>query len=67
MKIVWLKGTISDSLGLRKLFEPFRIKKNTCQLQHVPFFLQNRIKKNGFSSDFIALFLSIGKFPKILE
>ena len=37
------KGTISDSLGLRKIFKPFRNKKkNICQSQHEPYmyFLQ---------------------------
>ena len=37
------KGTISDSLGLRKIFKPFG-NKNTCQSQHAPFFLKKSYK-----------------------
>ena len=44
------KGTISNSLGLKKnLQNPSEIKKNACQSQYVPFFLK---KLHKFSSDF---------------
>ena len=38
---VWLKGTISDGLMLRKIFKPFTNNENTvCQSQHIPFSLK---------------------------
>ena len=57
-----IKGTISDSLGLRKIFKPFRNKeKYLSNLQHVPFFLKkSHIKKKKKKKRLFIRFHCVG-------
>ena len=70
----WLKGLSVIASGSEKSSNLSEIKKNTCQSQHVPFFLKQLHKfdrKMAFSSDFIPWVLSTvsvhRKVPKILQ